>query len=47
MKRTIYLYQSGTETRVTLDTESYDRLLDSNRTEVIKRYGNVPVVKIF
>lgn len=45
MTKTVYLCQHGSETRVELDAESYDQLIDSRGANIIGRHCNGPIVK--
>ena len=46
MTNTVYLCQHGSETRVELDSESYEELIESRRATIIKHHRNGPVVKL-
>ncbi|MFC7027766.1 hypothetical protein ACFQJ5_09535 [Halomicroarcula sp. GCM10025324] len=46
MSDAVYLVQNNGETRIELDEESYDRIIDSPRATVIGHRRNGPIVKI-
>lgn len=46
MSDAVYLMQKTGETRIELDEEDYEQLLDSPRSNVIGHRRNGPIVKI-
>lgn len=46
VNRTLYLMQKDSETRIELDAESYERLIESSRSNVVGHHMSDPVVKI-
>ena len=46
MTKTLYLCQHGSETRIEMEAENYERLIDSKRAAIIDRHGHTPVVKL-
>ena len=46
MSDPVYLVQHDGETRIEMDEESYARLIDSPRADVVGHRRNGPIVKI-
>lgn len=46
MSSAVYLVQKSGETRIELDDEGYDQLIDSPRACIIGHRPNGPIVKI-